>query len=1152
MFALRFVAGLAAVVVLGLGAAAWRLSQGPIELNFIREHVQAELREARSGRPVGIESVELAWSREANALQLRAVGVTFEDSARQVLSRFDEAVIDLGALPFLMGRVSVKRADFSGGEISLTRKIDGSVHVAFGPPGSPADIIVPPPPPNETLEARVNRLLDGLREGFAPIGPGGRLESIGARGVRLSIVDDKGGGAWLADAASFQLARQGEALTLNAEARLEAAQGLAPAQLRVTTDTSFQSAIVEFGASDVRPRALLSPAALGPFAGLDAPLTATISIGLDRDAGITRLEGEATLGPGVAEMAGDQFELDGGSVRGRYDIESDELIIDQLQLAGDKTRINGEVRVRDASAILRAASDAPAAFNIALPALTLDVPGVFSAPVSLSDVQAVGTILSNERSITFSRLSARVDEAAVDASGRVYWAEAGADARMLPGVELNATVSGALHPQTVLRMWPIGLGEGARDYLSRALTGGQITDVTARLDVRPSDIAAGPWRNEAVDVRFNITGGEMAFISTMAPVVGARGSAVLRGNRFDLNVEEASINGLALSRGRIEIPRLKPSGAMVTISTHAEGEARAMLDLLKQEPLGLADRLPVASEGASGRVAMDLRFQRPTSADVSYEQLRFNIDGRIDDFGGTMVERRMALSRGRISVRGDQRSITISGPIRAGESSVNVQWTEMLGRARGANSQYQISGDFGADDLQRLGYPVAAFAQGRIGVVVSGDGRGFDVDDGNIQLDLRDAAIAAPRGFWTKRAGQSASASFDVVRGEDGGLVLSNINARGAGLVAQGEVRVSRDNRFVSAELSRLVVNQRTDARLSARRASDGGLDIAITGESFDAAPFMDNTAPAEARARGQAAPAPLRASVDVARLNLRGEAVLSGANVDLAVVRDALARLTASGRTPNGGAFSLGLGPRPDDPQGRIVLSSDDAGFAMRALTGADNIEGGTATAQGVWRGGPPSTAEFTVHLRDFQVVRLPAMARLLSSAGSLTGLVETLNGDGIGFTALDAPMVLANDRLSISEARAAGPSLGLTASGSYDLNANDLDIDGVVVPSYGLNSMLGAVPIFGDLLVSRRGEGVFGMTYSIDGAVAAPRVGVNPLSALTPGILRRIFEPLQQQETPAAPAQQPASRSGQRVVEDGPRATASLPGRDSRVPAP
>jgi hypothetical protein len=94
-------------------------------------------------------------------------------------------------------------------------------------------------------------------------------------------------------------------------------------------------------------------------------------------------------------------------------------------------------------------------------------------------------------------------------------------------------------------------------------------------------------------------------------------------------------------------------------------------------------------------------------------------------------------------------------------------------------------------------------------------------------------------------------------------------------------------------------------------------------------------------------------------------------------------------------------------------------------------------------------------------------------------------------------------------------GPSLGLTGAGSYDIPRDNLDIDGVVAPSPMLNlSMLGSIPVLGDLLVSRRGEGVFGMTYSINGHAGEPRVGVNPVSALTPGILRRIFEPAPQPE--------------------------------------
>ena len=84
-------------------------------------------------------------------------------------------------------------------------------------------------------------------------------------------------------------------------------------------------------------------------------------------------------------------------------------------------------------------------------------------------------------------------------------------------------------------------------------------------------------------------------------------------------------------------------------------------------------------------------------------------------------------------------------------------------------------------------------------------------------------------------------------------------------------------------------------------------------------------------------------------------------------------------------------------------------------------------------------------------------------------------------------------------------------------------------MVPAYGINSMLGAVPILGDLLASRKGEGVFGVTYSMKGPLADPGLMVNPLSVLTPGILRRIFEfrapemPLQdveEQPQAAAPA--------------------------------
>lgn len=1124
LIAVEIVLGLVAALAIGLGVAWWRFSQGPIELNSMREQIETELSEARSGRPVGIERVQLIWSQQG-ALELRALGVSVEDGRGGVLSRSDEARISLDVLPLLIGRISVSRAEFIGGAMTFTRRPNGAMHIAFGPEGAPPDIIIPPAPRNESLEERVARVLDSMEDAFKPVGAGGSLREISVRGARLTLIDEAGGGRWNADAANFELARRGRALALRAGAELEGAEGVAPASLRITTDTRFQSAVIEFGAENARPRALFSQAALGPFAGLDAPVTMNISVGMDREAGVNRFEGEVIVGEGSADVAGDRFNLSGGRLNGRYDIESDELIIDQISLAGDRTRVGGEIRVRDVSAIMRAAPNQPAAFNISLPSMRLDVPGTFAEPLAFSNVQVVGAITSAERSIRFSQLTGRTGEGTFNGAGRLYWADVGGRTRL--GVELEGAVDGAVDAREVMHAWPVGLGESAREYLARTITGGRITNATVRLNITPGDLADGALNNDAVDVRFNVSDASMQFISTMSPVTHARGSGVLRGNSFELTVPEARFHGMTLTNGRVEAPQFKPRGAMLTVSARAEGEARQVLEVLAMEPIALSERLPVDAATAAGRSNMTLRIQRPMVREAPFEDWRFTVDGTIRDFAGSMTTRRVALSQGHLTVRGDQRAVTVSGPIRAGQSAIqNVRWTERIGR-RGANvrtsSEYQISGDFDADDLDRLGYPIARYAQGRIGVTVTGQGQGFDVDNARIDLDLRNAAVELPRGFWTKRAGQAASTQFTVQRQSDGGLAFNEIDARGAGLLAQGRVRLARDNSVQEVDLPRLIVEGSSDARVTAARASDGALEVNVRGAMFDAAPFMGSdsapgdrpTATPMAATGGSNNSGAMRASVIVDRLKMRGGATLADANVQIATVRNGLMTLSAEGRSPGGEPFSLTLGARAGDARSRVRFRAGDAGFAVRALTGAENVVGGTASADGDWRGGAQSQARFTVEMRDFQVVRLPAMARLLSSAGSLTGLVEMLNGDGIGFSALDAQMTYANDRLQFTEGRMAGPSLGLTGSGSYDIRADNLDIDGVVAPSPLLNlSMLGSIPVIGDLLVSRRGEGVFGMTYSINGQAAEPRVGVNPVSALTPGILRRIFEPLPQPE--------------------------------------
>jgi len=64
-----------------------------------------------------------------------------------------------------------------------------------------------------------------------------------------------------------------------------------------------------------------------------------------------------------------------------------------------------------------------------------------------------------------------------------------------------------------------------------------------------------------------------------------------------------------------------------------------------------------------------------------------------------------------------------------------------------------------------------------------------------------------------------------------------------------------------------------------------------------------------------------------------------------------------------------------------------------------------------------------------------------------------------------------------------------------------------GTLIPLYGPNNLLGQLPIVG-LFLGGEKEGLVGVTYEVVGRPAGPVLHVNPLSALAPGLLRKVFE--------------------------------------------
>ena len=120
--------------------------------------------------------------------------------------------------------------------------------------------------------------------------------------------------------------------------------------------------------------------------------------------------------------------------------------------------------------------------------------------------------------------------------------------------------------------------------------------------------------------------------------------------------------------------------------------------------------------------------------------------------------------------------------------------------------------------------------------------------------------------------------------------------------------------------------------------------------------------------------------------------------------------------------------------------------------------------------------------------------------------GPVGTQNG--IAFSGLRAEFTRQSGQLTIRDGVVKGPSIGATIEGNIDYLANSVRMSGTFVPMYGLNNMFGQIPLFGQILGNGSNEGLFGVTYEVVGTPGAPVLRVNPLSAIAPGITRKIFD--------------------------------------------
>src|SRR4029077_5370720 len=112
------------------------------------------------------------------------------------------------------------------------------------------------------------------------------------------------------------------------------------------------------------------------------------------------------------------------------------------------------------------------------------------------------------------------------------------------------------------------------------------------------------------------------------------------------------------------------------------------------------------------------------------------------------------------------------------------------------------------------------------------------------------------------------------------------------------------------------------------------------------------------------------------------------------------------------------------------------------------------------------------------------------------------------ISFSRARAEFTRDSGLLAIRDGIVSGATMGATIEGRIDYNANQTLMSGTFLPAYALNNVFGQIPIVGLFLGGGSNEGLIGITYEVKGTPAQPTLGVNPVSAIAPGLFRKMFE--------------------------------------------
>jgi hypothetical protein len=1077
------IVGIAVAAALGFAAfIAWRAQSGPVDLGWASPFFKSAANAAAfDGAVRRIGEITLEKLDDKGGYRLTFTDVRLGKANAEATARVPLIAADLYPRDFFSGKAGPRRVLLEGAELRVVRRADRRIKLDFG----------------EASGERTNAIssLTGgafFREAF---------ERAELNRVRINFTDEGSGRTWRGENASAFLARSVDGY----EARLIASFDIGGIAAGVGFEADYA-----LDADIINATLDLKSAPVGDILAMfyDAPPDIFTSLVSGR-AGI-RMKGDGAIiasaidleaGAGAARLGKSLVEVEKIAVRAAFDPAANAFDIERATIAAPSVAgtLSGGIELSLVGGSRKVAS---LAFDLAGEKLTVAPKGLFPAPLGVDSAAFKGRYDIPERALDLQSISARMNGLAL--SGGVLFQ---------PGKGVSPTVkgaiklSGAMDAPRLLTIWPEGLAHGARRFVSERINRATFSGLDFKIELPAGAVGEdGVVPDDAMALAFRADDAEVVYAPGMTPLKGVSGNGLLKGNSFRFLAEKGAANGVKVTEGVVDIPVIAPKGALAHFSFRARGDAKNIMEVLAQPPLAILKETKLIPAQFAGPVDAQVKISRPNLSIAPEDSYRYEGTARFSGLSVDAVFNDVDLedAAGVLTLRTDGLGVTGEGLLAS--APVSFVWRQRFFGA-GEKTYIALKGVADSNAADLFGMPTRQLVQGEVGfkAIAKGDLAAFRTLD--IDADFAEASLVVERLGWLKPKGVPAKGAASLTFGPEG-VGMRNIRLHGEGLSVEGEAAFMQGGKIASASLPVFLLDGGADLSFTAGRAADGALQITATGRYLNAGEMAREIVEGGLGGEG-VRPEPLTLTARIERLDLRGGASWRDASLDFKRSATTVETLQLSAIDDAKKTLAVTLRPTGEGAMTDQVIDaySDNIGAFMTGVFGVTSIRGGRGHLSLDITAEEDAPRAGFLEASDVRVVNAPILAKIFA-AGSLSGLADLVNGDGIELSDASASFAIEKNRVYVSKARATGPSVGMTAQGSFGVGVGEFNLSGAVAPAYGVNSILGRTPVIGDIFVNREGEGLLALSYSIDGPVAQPRVTVNPLSALAPGVLRRMFE--------------------------------------------